>query len=418
MRNELTKETNKYRLTFFIRYMGDALIYPFLALYLRSINFSNDQAGLILMILPLVSIFINPLWSFFSKNVNQNRWFASILTLLEALSIILLINVGAKLSLILLSVFLIAVFGQPFYNILDSFTVVYSEKNNIKYSKLRIFGSISYAVTSIFSGFLTRYSYTIAFYVAAFFFILTTFLLLWLKPIKLDDTIKTKELKEDVYKPINKRVNISGKRSIYKLASQDEDKPSIKSLFRNKAYIKFAIFIVFTLTLMFAIDTYLPLFLKDSYGLDEVGYSWMFSACVFAEIIVLFILNRIKKKINLRNLLIVMASTLTIRFLVFGISDFVGVPLGVIIALMIMLRSTTMAISIYTMMIILLRLVSPKNVTNATIFLGSFRALVQTILVYAGGHMTDKVGYSWWYLLGFGLSLIAFMTIDYKNKDY
>ena len=117
-------ETFKYQLTNFIRYAGDAFFYPFLIYYLHYVGLDNSQAGLILMIMPLVAIFINPIWSLFSKNVNYNRWFFSILTILEGIGVILLVQAGSSLTLIILTIILIAIVGQPIYILLDSFIAV------------------------------------------------------------------------------------------------------------------------------------------------------------------------------------------------------------------------------------------------------------------------------------------------------
>ena len=63
------KEVNKYQWTYFVRLFGDAMFYPFFALYLSSINIVNEQIGIIMMIFPLVAIIINPMWSHFFKKI-------------------------------------------------------------------------------------------------------------------------------------------------------------------------------------------------------------------------------------------------------------------------------------------------------------------------------------------------------------
>lgn len=81
-----------------------------------------------MMIMPLVAIFINPIWSKFSKNINYNRIFIRILTVIEAIAVVILANIGANVWLIILVIFIIAVVGQPYYILFDSFTVMYAKQ--------------------------------------------------------------------------------------------------------------------------------------------------------------------------------------------------------------------------------------------------------------------------------------------------
>ena len=82
------KEIIKLDLAFLIRYMGDALFFPFMFLYFQSLGYKNDQISYILIIFPLVSIFINPFWTYFTKNINKNIFLIVALTILETAAIL------------------------------------------------------------------------------------------------------------------------------------------------------------------------------------------------------------------------------------------------------------------------------------------------------------------------------------------
>lgn len=64
------KEIVKYRLLSLIRYLGDALFYPFFSLYLSSKGLGESAIGFILSITPIISILANPLYANLCKNVN------------------------------------------------------------------------------------------------------------------------------------------------------------------------------------------------------------------------------------------------------------------------------------------------------------------------------------------------------------
>ncbi len=378
-------EPVKYQLTTFIRYVGDAFIYPFLTLYLSFIGLENKDVGLIMMILPMVAIFINPIWSKFSRNVNYNRHFVRVLTIIEALAVIMLVNVGASTLLIALAVFIIGVSGQPLYILLDSYVITYANMENYEYSKIRIFGSIAYCVTVIVSGVVAAYDYKLAFYIGAGAFILTSMLLTWIKPL-----------------------DISGNETLMLKAEP-------KKLFENKRYIKYTIFVTLTLATMFTFDTYFPVYLKDIYSVGEIHYGFIVSAYILVELIILFILGRVGKKVSILHLSTFMILSLAIRYGVYALSGIINIPLPIILVVT-LLRGVPISVSLYMMMKMIANLVNPNNITLATIIMGSARAAFTTVLTVFGGYLTNNVAYyKYWFLLGAVLSILAFAFIDYKN---
>lgn len=221
------KEFNKYQITYFVRFLGDAFFYPFFALYLKYLEVPNKDIGLILMILPLVALFVNPLWSMFARNVNDNRLFLRILPILEALAVILLVLIDQK-PLIPIVTVMLAIVGQPIYILLDSFTSIYTKKYKMPYGNIRLWGSLAYGLATIASGFLIgKIGYEQTFFIAAFFMIMGALLMNWIIPIDISDDIE---------------LNV---------------KSDISILSHNNYYIKFAIFYVITLGMIFGADNYL-----------------------------------------------------------------------------------------------------------------------------------------------------------------
>ncbi len=380
------KETFKYQLTTFIRYMGDAFIYPFLALYLRSIGLANSDVGKIMMIMPLVAIFINPIWSKFSKNINYNRIFIRILTVIEAIAVVILANIGANVWLIILVIFIIAVVGQPYYILFDSFTVMYAKQKNISYATIRIVGTLSYAITVIISGLVASYSYQLAFYIGAGLFVLTSLLITFIKPldINVDDSLS--------------------------------HKPEPKELFRNKPYWRYVFVVTFTLTSMFIFDTYVSTFLKDIYLITEFQYGIIVSSYIFLELFLLILWNKIGKNVSNLFFYLLMIGSLVIRYGTYALSGVVNVPLAIII-IVTMLRSIPISVSIYMMMEMISKLVKPYNVTIATIIMGSIRSAFSTAFVLIGGYLTtNPENYKYWFLMGIGFTLLSLIFIDYKNS--
>jgi len=379
-------ETIKYQLAIFIRYAGDAFIYPFLALYFSHIGLDNSQIGLIMMILPLVAIFINPIWSTLSKNINSNRHFVRILSIIEAIAAVLLVHIGTNIWLIVLIVFIIGVVGQPIYILLDSILVTYARLENYEYSKIRLFGSFAYMVTVLFSGMIAAYSYKLAFIIGASLFTLTSLLITWIKPLDLDKDMLL------------------------------EQKAQPKLLMKNKKYWAYVMVVTLTLSTMFVFDTYLPVFLKDLYGFGEAEYGYLMAGFIAFELVILLILSRVGKKIPNFYLYLGMILSLVIRFGIYALSQYTSIPIEVIVAVT-MLRSIPISFSIYMMMVMITKLVAPFNVTFATTVMSSIRSIYTTILVLFGGYLTKDINnYKYWFLLGAGLAILTFAFIDYKNS--
>lgn len=379
-------ETIKYQLTTFIRYVGDAFIYPFLALYLRSLGLENSKVGIIMMILPLVAIFVNPIWSKLSKNINSNRIFVRILTIIEAVAIIVLANIGTNIWLIALIIFIIGVSGQPFYILFDSFTVTYSKITKTEYSKIRIFGSVAYAFTVIVSGIIASKSYQAAFYIGSSLFLITSIIITWIKPLEIE---------------------------------QDESlshKAVVKELLKNRKYWFYVMVVTLTLTTMFTFDTYVSVFLQDQYQVNEMYYGFIVSAYIFIELFIFFLLSRFGKRIPHIYLYLAMVLSLVIRYGVYALSGYINISIWVIVPFT-MLRSIPISISLYMMMEMIVKLVKPYNVTIATIIMSSVRSTFSTIFVLIGGFLTtNPENYKYWFMLGIGFSLLALPFIDYKNS--
>ena len=377
-------ETFKYQLTNFIRYAGDAFFYPFLIYYLHYVGLDNSQAGLILMIMPLVAIFINPIWSLFSKNVNYNRWFFSILTILEGIGVILLVQAGSSLTLIILTIILIAIVGQPIYILLDSFIVTYTNQNKIEYSSIRVLGSIAYVISTILIGFIIyREGYSISFYIAAALMMISGLILLTAKPLDLNN-------------------------------GQGLDaKSDYKTLLKNKNFYIFGIFTILTIGTMFAVDTYVPTFFKDFYSLNEMNFGFMFGAVILVEVIVVLFFTKFGKKIKNQYIFIIIAAANIIKYVLFMIEG----PLWLSIIGM-MFRGIAMGTYLYIFIKTLSQIVEPKNLTLAAILIKSIDALYRAGLTALGGFVTNDINNYWiWFLVGTGLNLVSLFFIRYKNNS-
>lgn len=373
------KEVRKYQLTYFVRFIGDALFYPFFALYLNSMGISNDQVGWILMILPLVALFANPIWSSLSRNINDNRHIMRILTILEAITVIVLIQLK-QTEYIALAVVILAIVGQPVYVLLDSYTSVFGKKTNYPYGNIRLFGSFSYGVTTIVGGvMIARLGYQETFIAAAVFFALFAVALSWILPLDISSDTE---------------LNV---------------KSEPRLLMKNKKFILFAIFYIITLGILFGGDNYLSIYFK-SLGVSPDEYGLIMFVFIIFEMLVLWLLSANGYRFKTKTLLLTIVLTNALRFFVYGID----LPLFVYITVS-LIRSLTMGTMLYITIRYIEEIVVPRNITLGILVFSSFRSLFTAMTTLFGGYMTDALGYRPFYILCGLIALSAVFFIDYRK---
>ena len=78
---ENSKQFNRLRILFFIRYFGDAFFFSFLQLFLAFKGLGESEIGFINSLRPLLVLFMNPFFALISKDVNQNRRIMKVITI-------------------------------------------------------------------------------------------------------------------------------------------------------------------------------------------------------------------------------------------------------------------------------------------------------------------------------------------------
>ena len=288
------KEITKYKLLSAIRYLGDSFYYPFISLYLVSCGLIESNIGFILSITPLVSIFTNPIYTKLCKNVKTTKNVLTIITVLEAI-VIFTISFCSNFYVISSLVLLLALFGTSHYGLMDSLITIFANKNDVPFSKIRIFGSITYVIGTTAGGYVIKFGgYHLCFGIAMVLFVLSGFLYFVIKPI------------EEDYSEITK--------------------VKYRDLLKHKEYLFFTLFYVVFIGMMYASDYFFPVYL-ESRGITSNQYGLIYSYYVTLEVIVLFILGRTKKKIN-NNYLLLLA---TMFMLTRQIVNYLNAPIALVI---------------------------------------------------------------------------------------
>lgn len=374
-------EVTKYKLFNGIRYLGDAFFYPFFSLYLKSQNLVEDKIGFLLSISPIIAIIANPIYSMLCKNTNRTKNILKIITILEGI-IILSISFTSNFYIISVLTFLLAIFGSCHYGLMDSLTSVFSEKNNVSYSSIRLYGSVAYIIATTLGGYIIDLlGFNVSFALACILFISTGVIYHILKPINLDNDN-----------------NIASFES-----SNNSNKSIYLDIFKNKHYVLFIIFYVFLLGTHFASDGFYSLYL-ESRGVESNEYGLVYSYFVTFEVLTLIYLNKTKRKFDTNKLLILSCIFLIIR-LTF---NYLYLPL-IIVILASCLRGIGYAICLHTCYHYVISIVGTKKGTFAIMMMTLFYSLYLAMFNNIFGNIIKNYSYKSFYLLAICLAIIALL---------
>lgn len=369
----MIKNVNKFRLAYFMTYMGDALFSPFIALYFISLGFSDFQRSILLMIIPLGSVLGNLLYGKLSGNFRRNLLLVKILALANML-VIIPFGLIKNFYILLVLTFLFSLHNNPAFSFGDGIAVKICEKENKLYSSVRYFGSLGYFIILLAGGYLidliegkigyTPFNYI--FIIAGLFFLITLILYLFITPF---ETIEEKQTKI-----------------------------SYKTLFKSKAFIKYLIFYFIVMGIWTVGESYASTYYNDL-GVSAGIWSYMFAGQVGLEIIVLVLCSKLVK--NEKTNIYILYAAVTLVFLRFIV---MGLPLNVV-ALIVLgpsLRGIGWGLYLSSHLPIVKRILGPDLAVKGITLLSIGINLLAALGVLIGPLIYQNISYRGMYLL-FGI---------------
>ncbi|MEA3458821.1 MAG: MFS transporter [Candidatus Thermoplasmatota archaeon] len=143
----------RFKLFYFLQYFSVGVIAPYLVVFLNQKDFTGGQIGMILGVLPIAGLVFQPVWSFFSDIFNKRR-----LLLLIALFGLILASLGLGFSKSFFAVFLWAILFSamraPISPIISAIVLDYLEEQNEvdSFSMLRLWGSVGFGIATLIMG--------------------------------------------------------------------------------------------------------------------------------------------------------------------------------------------------------------------------------------------------------------------------
>ena len=152
-RNNLGKHSAWLRL-FFINvsfWVACGSCAPFLSAYYKRIGLSFTQIGVLLAIGPIFAIFIQPLWAMLSDRTGKRKLLLILLALCTA-GAYLLYYLGTSFAVCLLAVLVVSLFSLALLPLCDALVIDRANAYGFPFARIRIGGTLGYAVMVFGAG--------------------------------------------------------------------------------------------------------------------------------------------------------------------------------------------------------------------------------------------------------------------------
>lgn len=144
---------NKFKLFYFMQFLSAGVFGPYFALYLYQNGFSGGQIGLLLGTMPIVVMLAQPVWSYFS-DIFQTRRNILVISSIAMGGSILAIGYSETFTSVYVYGIIFAIFRAPMQPIGNALVLDFLEEERTpeKFGFLRLWGSLSFAISSVLIG--------------------------------------------------------------------------------------------------------------------------------------------------------------------------------------------------------------------------------------------------------------------------
>lgn len=362
-----------------------ALYLPFIGIFFSEKGMNTMQIGILSAIMPVSALLIQPFWSRSSDKPGMRRKVLIGLNLSCALSLILFLFVETYFQIFLVTA-LYAVFNSAILPISDAIIVSQSTQQKLSFAKIRMCGTVSYAIVVLGAGFYLREHIQMMFLLNILSFLIFSGVIL---------TVPSNQIKTE-----NVVTNGSGKKG--KLFQSNE--------------IYFVLFFAFAM--QFGINYYsafLGVYLLElGYNQSLVGILNCISA--LSEIPILIIIHRVSKKFKEVSLLAFSVCCMAIRLILLASGNVI------LMAIAQLLQGPSYMISYFVCVVYINKVVAPGKISQGQGVLSFVQMGIGSLGgTLIGGALASKYGMQNGFLMvAFFLvvmSLITFGVYQWRYKD-
>ena len=363
---------NRYKSFYFVLFFTWSSVYTLITLYLNEeIGLSLSTIGLVMSILPLISLVFQPIWGLASDMKGNKRMVLQGLLIATALLTGVITLITQQFWVIALYyLYQIFLCGQG--PLSDAMTIEYvNQASEGSFGFVRTWGSLGYAIGAFFVAWISnRYGLIWLFYIASIGYILSLLLTFHLDAFKLPRLDKT--LKAD-----------------------------LSSLLKEKKYLFVLIYSFLLIGSFFGSDQYLGLFIRSTgVDLSKLGLLTFISVCV--EVPLISQSKGLIKRFSATKLLIFMNVIAIIRMLVLSQSTSLWQ-----FALAGVLRGLLVGIFVPLFVELIIEMTPRAVVTSAiSIYSAVSSGIANFIFTLISGFLADYLGYQ-----GLFLTMGIFMVL-------
>lgn len=143
----------RFQLYYALEYAGVGIFFPYLALYFKHIGLSGAQSGILLGLIPLTGFLVQPLWGM-ASDIYGIRRSALVLGWLGVALTTAAMGLTHQFHWLFVAVLLMAIMRGPTSPISTALVLDYLEREQRQeqFGAIRLWGSLSYCVTSLLAG--------------------------------------------------------------------------------------------------------------------------------------------------------------------------------------------------------------------------------------------------------------------------
>lgn len=360
-----------YFLMYNFYYLSWALFSALISVYLMDWGFKASDVSLVVSASFLTSMITQPIigkWNdeFDIKKVNA--------------ILFVIVAIGGIVFMVSNSLFMIAVGYSVVLMMINGVNPVMEKiatASPYQYGKIRIWGTIGYALGSQFAGIL----YDLVAPQAIFIVFVLTMILCIIGLVGTEPDIK-------------------------KEAAKENEKVKTMTLFKNKKFVYYLAICAIFYGITNMSNTFVPSMLTDK-GLDVDVTSTILSIAVFCEAPLVLFSNRFMDKIANKTLLIISISMVCLQCAVYGFN----LPLIFIVLITFLAKHPSGMLYIMINLKVINTLIDENQQITALAYVATLKNLVAIIFQNVAGNILDVTTYSNLYLICFGWMLVALILV-------
>ena len=360
-----------YFLMYNFYYLSWALFSALISVYLMDRGFKASDVSLVVSASFLTSMITQPIignWNdeFDIKKVNA--------------ILFVIVAIGGIVFMVSNSLFMIAVSYSVVLMMINGVNPVMEKiatASPYQYGKIRIWGTIGYALGAQFAGIL----YDLVAPQAIFIVFVLTMILCIIGLVGTEPDIK-------------------------KEAAKENEKVKTMTLFKNKKFVYYLAICAIFYGVTNMSNTFVPSMLTDK-GLDVDVTSTILSIAVFCEAPLVLFSNRFMDKIANKTLLIISISMVCLQCAVYGFN----LPLIFIVLITFLAKHPSGMLYIMINLKVINTLIDENQQITALAYVATLKNLVAIIFQNVAGNILDVTTYSNLYLICFGWMLVALILV-------